>query len=138
MNHTTSFTLTESGNLRIHIPMYFSHIGGRKRIVMPDASNDDSYEASSKVQEALVQALGRAFAWTEAIENGRCASIADLARKLDVDNSHVVRIMKLTTLAPDIVEAILRGEEPHGLSLYRLTRSFPTDWDSQLELFGFK
>jgi hypothetical protein len=50
----------------------------------------------------------------------------------------VTRILKLTTLAPDIVEAIINGEEPNGLSLARLTRAFPEEWSEQRILFGFK
>jgi len=50
----------------------------------------------------------------------------------------VSRILKLTTLAPDIVEAIINGEEPDGLSLARLTRSFPEEWSEQRTLFGFE
>ena len=138
MSRNASFTLTDSGNLRIHIPMHFRQIGGRKRIVVPEAPNDGDPGPTREVHSALVQALGRAFAWTEAIENGTVMSISDLARNLDVDNSYVVRIMKLTTLAPGIIDAILGGEELHGLTLTRLSRSFPADWDSQLELFGFR
>ncbi len=54
-----------------------------------------------------------------------------------MDNSYVVRILKLTTLAPDIIEAILNGEEPSGLSLARLIRTFPMDWERQRVHFGF-
>ena len=48
-----------------------------------------------------------------------------------------LRILKLTTLAPDIIEAILNGEEPAGLSLAQLIRAFPMDWEQQRALFGF-
>ncbi len=92
--------------------------------------------ACRTVQSALVQALARAFSWSEAIENGEFSSVAELARHLDIDNSYVVRILKLTTLAPDIIEAILNGEEPSGLSLARLIRTFPLGWEQQRVLFG--
>jgi hypothetical protein len=55
---------------------------------------------------------------------------------LEVDGSYVNRILKLTTLAPDIVEAIINGEEPDGLSLAKLTRTFPEDWREQRRFFG--
>ena len=67
------------------------------------------------VQTAIIQALARAFSWAEVIESGEVKSISELATNLDVDNSYVARILKLTTLAPDIIEAILNGEEPAGL-----------------------
>ena len=96
---------------------------------MPDSPSD--------VQGAVVQALGRAFSWSDAIEHGEFGSVTELAKALDMDNSYVVRILKLTTLAPDIIEAILNGEEPSGLSLARLIRTFPMDWEKQRVLFGF-
>lgn len=60
-----------------------------------------------------------------------------LARTLDVDASYVARILKLTSLAPDIVEAIFVGEEPPGISLAKLTHPFPEEWNEQRRLFGF-
>ena len=106
-------------------------------IFAPQALDGDVPDSPSDVPAALVQALGRAFSWAEAIESGEVHSISDLARNLDVDNSYVVRILKLTTLAPDIIEAILNGEEPSGLSLAQLIRTFPMDWERQRALFGF-
>jgi hypothetical protein len=42
-----------------------------------------------------------------------------------------------STLAPDIVEALINGEEPNGLSLAKLTQTFPEDWTEQRRQFGF-
>ena len=137
MSTQPTLTLTETGNLQIHIPMHIRRMRGRKMIFAPQALDGDVPDGPSDVQAALVQALGRAFSWAEAIESGEVHSISDLARNLDVDNSYVVRILKLTTLAPDIIEAILHGEEPSGLSLAKLIRTFPMDWERQRALFGF-
>jgi hypothetical protein len=62
---------------------------------------------------------------------------SELARNLEVDGSYVTRILKLTTLAPEIVDTIINGEEPDGLSLARLTRSFPEERDEQRSLLCF-
>ena len=137
MNRQPTLTMTEAGNLQIHIPMRIRRMQGRKMILAPQALDGDVPDSPSEVQTAVIQALGRAFCWTQVIESGEFRSVADLARSLDVDNSYVGRILKLTTLAPDIVEAILIGEEPVGLSLAKLIRSFPMDWEQQRALFGF-
>ena len=137
MTPQPTLTLTETGNLQIHVPMRIRRMRGRKMIFAPQALDGDVPDGPSAVQAAVVQALGRAFSWAEAIESGEVHSISDLARNLDVDNSYVVRILKLTTLAPDIIEAILHGEEPSGLSLAQLIRTFPMDWERQRALFGF-
>ena len=137
MTAQPTLTLTETGNLRIHIPMHIRRMRGRKMIFAPQALDGEVPDSSSEVQGAVVQALARAFSWSEAIESGAVSSVSDLAKDLDMDNSYVARILKLTTLAPDIIEAILNGEEPSGLSLARLIRTFPLGWEQQRVLFGF-
>ena len=136
MTSQPTLTLTGTGNLQIHIPMRIRRMRGRKMIFAPQALDGEVPDSPSDVQAAVVQALGRAFSWADAMESGEFHSITDLARSLEVDISYVVRILKLTTLAPDIIEAILHGEEPSGLSLAQLIRTFPMDWDQQRALFG--
>ena len=136
MTAQPTLTLTGTGNLRIHIPMRIRRMRGRKMIFAPQALDGEVPDSLPEVQSALVQALGKAFSWSDAIENGEFSSVAELARHLDIDNSYVARILKLTTLAPDIIEATLNGEEPSGLSLARLIRTFPLGWEQQRVLFG--
>ena len=137
MSTQPTISVTEAGNLHIHIPMTIRRMRGRKVIIAPKALDGDIPDSPGTVQTAIVQALARAFSWAEVLESGQVSSISDLAMNLDVDNSYVARILKLATLAPDIVEAILNGEEPPGLSLAKLTKTFPTDWDEQRAMFGF-
>ena len=137
MNKQPTITVTETGNLHIHIPMLIRRMRGRKVIIAPKALDGDVSDSPGTVQTAIVQALARASSWAEVLESGEVKSISDLAMNLDVDNSYVARILKLSTLAPDIVEAILNGEEPTGLSLAKLTKTFPTDWDEQRAMVGF-
>ncbi len=138
MTAQPTLTLTGTGNLQVHIPMRIRRMRGRKMIFAPPQAMDGEVPDSlSEVQGAVVQALARAFSWLDAIESGAVSSVSDLAKDLDMDNSYMVRILKLTTLSPDIIEAILNGEEPSGLSLARLIRTFPTDWERQRVLFGF-
>jgi len=75
--------------------------------------------------------LARAFRWQEMIETGQAESNSDLARKLKLDQSYIARTIRLTALAPDLVEAILEGQEPDGLSLRSLRRDLPLAWDEQ-------
>ncbi|HUT14103.1 MAG TPA: hypothetical protein VMY42_26680 [Thermoguttaceae bacterium] len=65
------------------------------------------------------------------------ASVTELAERLNVDRSYVSRILRLNLLAPDIVEAILAGREPSGLSLAKLTQTIPVLWHEQREMFEF-
>ncbi|MDP8225024.1 MAG: hypothetical protein P9L99_16815 [Candidatus Lernaella stagnicola] len=123
-------------NIRIHIPLKFKKRGGRKEIITPE-----DYQATdmgrSKTQRPLVVALARTSRWPELLETGKIASIAALAKRLRVDRAYVSRILDLTLLAPDIIDAILDGREPSGLSLARLTKKqIPLLWEEQRENYG--
>lgn len=132
-----TITVAANGDLHIHVPLQIRRMQGRKTILAPQALDGVIPGAPEPGQSALVQALARAFAWTELIESGQMKSISELTRSLSVDGSYIARILKLTTLAPDIIQAILNGEDPDGLSLAKLTQTFPEDWVEQRRLFGF-
>lgn len=128
-------TLQRDGkNIRIHIPLKFKKRGGRKEIITPDGLPPVVPDRTT-YQKPLVIALARAHRWQKLLDEGKVTSISDLARRFKVDASYVSRIMRLTLLAPDIVEAILWGREPSGLSLAVLTKSLSTSWKMQNELF---
>ena len=87
-------------------------------------------------QEALVIAIARAHRWQKLLEEGKFESISDLAREIGLDVSFASRLLRLTLLAPDIIEAILMGEEPSGLSLTMLTRQLSVVWEEQRRELG--
>ncbi len=122
----------EGASIIVRIPMQIKRRMGRKEIIVPEGL-EDSATVPSIPQEPLVTALARAFHWQELIDTGRYTSVAALAEALGVDRCYVRRILNLACLAPDIVEAVVRGEEPSGLSLERLTKGFPLAWDEQRE-----
>ena len=88
-------------------------------------------------QKPLVVAIARAHCWQRLLDTGGVASIYDLAKRLKVDHAYVSRLLHLTLLAPDIIEAILKGKEPSGLSLTQLHKEFRMEWDVQRTLLGF-
>jgi hypothetical protein len=59
-----------------------------------------------------------------------------MAAAMGMDASYVARILRLSLLAPDIVESIMRGDEPSGLSLARLL-DIPPYWTEQRRKWGF-
>src|SRR5690625_99166 len=137
MKMKPTITVADNGNLQIHIPMLIRRMRGRKTVIAPQALDGEITGAQEPVQSAILQALARGFSWADILESGQIKSISELARTLDVEGSYVARILKLTTLAPDIVEALINGEEPNGLSLAKLTQAFPEDWTEQRRQFGF-
>ena len=65
-----------------------------------------------------------------------CRVIEELSQALKLDRSYVQRLICVTLLAPDIVEAILRGDEPNGMSLAKMHKSLPYCWDQQRTQYG--
>ena len=80
-------------------------------------------------------ALARAWQWQEELESGKYSGVEELARAKKVDRSYAGRLLKLTSLAPEIVEALLAGQGPEGLSLRQLRRGIPLSWEDQRELW---
>ena len=124
----------DGGTLDIHIPMEFQRRSGRKEIVLPpDANTTPDFGP----QRPIVLALARAYKWQQMLDSGEARSLDELAERHNIDRSYVSRMLKLTSLAPDIVQAMLAGDEPTGLSLAKLRQGLPFWWDEQRELLGF-
>ena len=114
----------------VRVPMLVKKRGGHKQIIVPENLPLDATPTAAP-QEPLVTALARAHYWQQLIESGCYSSIAALAEALGVDRRYVGRILGLTCLAPVIVEAIVEGREPSGLSLERLVKGVPMAWEEQ-------
>ena len=90
----------------------------------------------SRADPTLVKALARAFRWKRLLENGTYASISEMAAAEKIDRGYLGRVLLLTLLAPDMVEAILDGRLPE-LSLPRLMQPFPLLWSEQRRTSDF-
>jgi hypothetical protein len=121
-------TRLDGNTLVVRIPMRFQRRGGRKRIVTPDGNE---IVATSKPQPdgTLVKALARAWRWQRLLEEGRFASVRELGEAERVGLSYVSRILRLTLLAPDVVERILDGRPTAGLA--KFLKPFPVEWERQ-------
>jgi hypothetical protein len=127
--------VTEGGCLQVHIPMTFKRRGGRKEIVVSKGLGTGQ-TPTPKLDGALILAIARGHRWKNLLEIGRYANITELAQTMGVNGSYVGRLLNLTLLAPDIIEAILLGQDPGGLSLQRLYR-LPLSWTEQRRVLGF-
>jgi len=114
----------------LNIPMTFRRRKGRREIILPQ-NPDGTVAPRPEPNRALVLALARAWRWQEMLDVGEVGSVDELAKRLRLGSTYVARILRLTSLAPDMVEAILAGEEPDGLSLRALSRDLPLDWRRQ-------
>jgi len=116
--------------ISINIPMTFKKRGGRKVIVLPDGSHGHPSPAAT-IDNAMVKAIARAFRWQRLLENGTYGCLDEIARAERIGASFVSRIIRLSLLAPDIVDAILDGRQPAHLTLKQLMAPFPVGWEGQ-------
>ena len=118
--------------ITVHIPITLRHQGGRKQVVTPEGATP-WIPIATRVDNTMVKALARAHRWRDLLESGEHATVRDLAKAEKIDEVYLGRVLRLTLLAPRIVEAILAGTQPATLELHDLLRPFPADWEKQLE-----
>lgn len=124
------------GTVTVRVPISIRKRGGRRLVLAPDGADVTTAPARRHVDSAMVKATARAFRWREMLENGTHATIAEIADAEKINESYVGRVLRLTLLAPEIVEAILNGRQPPGLQLEHLLRRFPVEWGAQGDGFG--
>lgn len=118
--------------LMIHIPMTFRQRGGRKLIVAPDGTAITPVpQQRTTVDNIIVKALARAFRWQRLLDEGTYSTIKELAAKEKIDASYVGDVLRLTLLAPDIIEMILDGRQPPALQFEALRKFLPPLWEEQ-------
>ena len=114
----------------LHVPFRIVKRGGRKEMHLPEG-----IAPPRRPDDALVKALARAFRWKRMLDSGEFATIAELAEMEGIAFTYMARLLRLTLLAPDIVEAILDGRQRPELTLARVLEPFPVEWSRQVALF---
>jgi hypothetical protein len=133
----TEPNLTGDGRtVTVRIPMSIRRRGGRKLVIGPDGTTDTWAAPCRRIDNAMVKAIARAFRWREMLENGTHATVAEIAAAEKINESYVGRVLRLTLLAPDIVEAILGGRQPAEMTLAVLMRPFSVLWGEQRSAFS--
>jgi hypothetical protein len=116
--------------ITVHVPLTIRRRGHRKRVIAPDGSIVPQ-PTPARVDGALVKAIARAYRWQRMLESGEYASIADLAAAERINRSYVSRVLRLTMLAPEIVERIMAGNQGEGITLEHAMGAFPSEWENQ-------
>ena len=113
----------------VSIPVTFLQRSGRKQILSPPGATP--WSSAPRVDTALVKAIVRAHRWRDLLESGEYSSVAELAKAEKVNDSYLSRVLRLTLLAPEIVEAIVAGQQPSTLQVDDLLKPLPLDWQRQ-------
>lgn len=114
----------------IHVPFRIVKRGGRKEMQRRSGNH-----ARGKPDDTLIKALARAFHWKRMLESGEFTTVAELAEREGIGSSYVTRVLRLTMIAPEIVETILDGNQVPEVTLARVLEPFPTDWEQQCSIW---
>ncbi len=112
----------------------------QNRKVMTPPPGEQSVLGTGGEDIAMIRTLGKAFYWQKLLDEGKYDTIRDLSMSMKVEHGWVAEVLRMTTLAPDIIEAILDGQQPRHLNLQTLRGRhdpLPRDWVEQRKLFGF-
>ncbi|MBP6224672.1 MAG: hypothetical protein KA439_06385 [Rhizobacter sp.] len=119
----------------IEVPVQLKRCGMAVRLIVRPAGES----ATRGVDAKLVALISKAHDWFERLSSGRCDSVQAIAQEEQIaSSSYVTRVIYLAFLAPDIVQAIVRGEQPVELTADRLIRMgpLPVAWEDQRALLG--
>ena len=115
------------GRLTISVPIQIQRRSGRKVVILPSGAERPRDGDPTPLQLALA----RGHRWLARLESGQVNSLRELARREGVDSSYVSRMVNLTTLAPDIVAAILDETLPPDVTLFEIAVDPPALWEAQ-------
>jgi len=128
--------MTVAASITVRVPLSIRCRGGRKLVVTPDGSRPGAVPALTRADPALVKALARAHRWKRLLEEGHYVSLSEMAAAERIDRSYLGKMLRLTLLAPDLVEAFLNGRGPEGTALPGLLAGVPVLWEEQRASLG--
>ena len=121
---------TSDGRMTIFVPIQIKRRSGRKLVTLPNGkpATPRPWDVAAT---PLQMALARGRCWLVMLELGEVKSLREIAERENIDNSYVSRMVNLTTLAPDIVAAILDDSLPNHITLFDLAVDPPALWEEQ-------
>jgi hypothetical protein len=119
-------------SITVRVPLTIRRRPGRKTVVTPV---QDGGEAAlpTRAAPALVKALARAFRYQRLLDEGRYASISEMAAAERIERGYLGALLRMTLLAPDLVELILDGRVADRVALPALLEPVPLVWAHQRE-----
>lgn len=117
--------------ITVHVPFRVVKRGGRKEMHLPEGAAQ-----LRRTDSTLIKALARAYRWKRLLDAGSFATIEEIAAHERISASYLTRVMRLTLLAPDIIEAILDGRTP-ALGMDELLNPMTPVWSEQRALLGY-
>lgn len=124
-------------HVTVRVPLRIKRRAGRKTIVTPVIDGLPA-PTSTRADPTLLKALARAFRYQRMLDEGRYASISEMAAAEKIERGYLGSLLRLTLLAPDIIEAIFHGRQPEGMTLPGLMERVPVVWREQSPAFDLR
>ncbi|WP_253306883.1 hypothetical protein [unidentified bacterial endosymbiont] len=132
----TGVLTASDGRVTLSVPIQIKRRGWHKVVRLP---NGNPLKPPCPEKPTPLQlALARGHRWLALLESGQASNLAEVAKQVGVDSAYVSRIVNLTTLAPDIVEAILDETLPSTVTLFMLASNTPLLWEEQRQRFRYR
>ena len=119
-----------ANSITVRVPLAIRRQPGRKTVVTPEGA-PAAVPTRTRAAPPLVKALARAHRWRRMLVEGRYASVSEMAAAERIERGYLGSLLRLTLLAPDLVEAILDGRQPADMTLPGLLAPFPAGWAEQ-------
>jgi len=123
--------MTTATSITVRVPLAIRHRPGRKTVVTP--MTDGVAPVTTCADPALTKALARAFRYQRMLDQGRYASITEMAAAEKIERGYLGTLLRLTLLAPDLVEQVLDGRVADRVALPSLLEPMPLAWAHQRE-----
>lgn len=123
--------MTAATSITVRVPLKIRRRPGRKTVVTPVAAEGDDVAIPTRADPALLKALARAFRYQRLLDEGRYASVTEMAAAERIERGYLGSLLRLTLLAPNLVEAILDGRHSLDLRPSTLLEPFPVVWAQQ-------
>lgn len=129
--------MTAATSITVRVPLKIRRRPGRKTVVTPVAEESGDAAIPTRADPAVLKALARAFRYQKLLAQGRYASLTEIAASENIERGYLGNLLRLTLLAPDLVQGVLDGRQPDGFTLPSLMEPFPVEWSVQRELLNF-
>ena len=126
----------EGDTVIVSVPVKFYRRNGRQMVLASLGSDTADSETLQDINSTFVSLLAKAYAWQDELESGEHGTIEELADAKKVGRTYAGRILRLTSLCPEIVESIVNGDESYALSLRQLHKGIPVGWNQQSTVFS--
>ncbi|MFC7477771.1 hypothetical protein ACFQS7_25700 [Dankookia sp. GCM10030260] len=120
--------MSAAASITVRVPLTILRRLGRKTVVMP--VQEGTMAVAPRADPALVKALARAFRYQRLLDEGRYSSISEMTAAERIEWGDLGSLLRLTLLAPEIVEAILDGRTAE-MALPKLLEPFSVNWAEQ-------